>query len=239
MSRPAAPHVKVELLRAAEAIFSERGLATSKVEEITARAGVSKGAFYLHFQSKEECFREIAEGFLARLATCIEDAPDQACKASGTIEEILAHIEEHDLEVFEFCWQNRTTLRLLQNGGGGTSYAYLLDEFADRAAESAQTWIALGMSRGLYREDVDPTIVSALISGAYDRLVRELIKQPRRPDLRVWSRQAIHLFTRGMLTPHAREIADRKVSTSPHEEQTTGARPRAASRVRSGRARSA
>ncbi len=66
------PRAKIELLRAAESVFAEHGLAASKVEHITARAGVSKGAFYLHFESKDDCWRQIIEGFVAKLANCLE-----------------------------------------------------------------------------------------------------------------------------------------------------------------------
>ena len=75
MSRPADRRAKIELLRAAEAVFVEHGLGASKVEDITARASVSKGAFYLHFESKEDCFRQIVEGFVAKLASCLDDGP--------------------------------------------------------------------------------------------------------------------------------------------------------------------
>ena len=225
MARHPDPHTKIELLRAAEAIFAEKGLASAKVEDITALAGVSKGAFYLHFDGKEACFREIVEVFLSRLATCIGDG-EKKHREGLSVTEMLAEQEAHDLQILDFCWQNRTTLCLILNGGGGTSYAYLLDEFAERAAKSAQTWIELGCQRGLYRADLQPALVTTLMAGAYDRLVRELVKHPKRPDLEAWARQSVMVFTRGMLTAQARNIADRRVSKP---ASTVRAAPRATS----------
>ena len=43
-----------ELLDAALALFVEKGFAATKVEEVAARAGVSKGTLFLYFQNKEE-----------------------------------------------------------------------------------------------------------------------------------------------------------------------------------------
>jgi AcrR family transcriptional regulator len=238
MPRPADPHAKIDLLRAAEATFAEHGLAAAKVEEITARAGVSKGAFYLHFASKEECFKEIVEGFLARLASCLEPPPTTAAKFS-TAPEILAHWHEHDCEVFEFCWQNRRTLGLLFGGRGGPTYAYLIDEFAERAARCIEGWIEHGRSLGVYRADVDARLVSPLVAGAYERLARELIRQTRRPDIPAWCRQTLDLFTRGLLSEGARDIADRKVNVTPTPTRTASARPHvASSRPRPARTRS-
>src|SRR4051794_27973484 len=53
VSRVADPKSKSALIRAAEEVFADRGIAGAKVEDIARSAGLSKGAFYLHFESKE------------------------------------------------------------------------------------------------------------------------------------------------------------------------------------------
>src|SRR5580693_1477825 len=113
MPRPADRRAKIELLRAAEAVFVEHGLGASKVEDITARAGVSKGAFYLHFESKEDCFRQIVEGFVAKLAACLDDAPPPTEASWADLPDLFAKWHLHDLEIFEFCWQNRGLMGIL------------------------------------------------------------------------------------------------------------------------------
>lgn len=218
MPRPADRRAKIELLRAAEAVFVEHGLEAAKVEDITARAGVSKGAFYLHFAGKDDCWRQIIEGFLAKLAACVGPPPDAAEMRVETAAERFEAWHRHDLEVLEFCWQNRGLMRTVVAGGGGTSYAYLIDEFAERTARQIAAVVEQGVKAGLYRSGLDPAIVAALVGGGYDRLVREIVKQPRRPDIAAWSRQAIDLFTRGLLTDGARAVLDRKVTKG-------GARP--------------
>jgi AcrR family transcriptional regulator len=47
------------LLRAAEEVFRRRGFSGATVEEITERAGFSRGAFYSNFKSREELFIEL------------------------------------------------------------------------------------------------------------------------------------------------------------------------------------
>jgi AcrR family transcriptional regulator len=46
-----------EILRAALQSFVERGYAATRLEDVGARAGVSKGTVYLYFNNKEELFR--------------------------------------------------------------------------------------------------------------------------------------------------------------------------------------
>lgn len=48
-----------ELLDAAARVFVERGFTGSSVEEISAEAGYTRGAFYSNFSSKEELFVEL------------------------------------------------------------------------------------------------------------------------------------------------------------------------------------
>jgi AcrR family transcriptional regulator len=218
MPRPADRRAKIELLRAAEAVFVEHGLSAAKVEDITARAGVSKGAFYLHFESKDDCFRQIAEGFVAKLAACLHDAPPPEVREDlDHLAEHFEHWHAHDVEIFEFCWQNRGLMRMLFSGGGGAAYGYLIDEFAERVSGQIKSWARHLMAVGVYRADLDPEVLPALMSGAYERLMREMIKLPRRPDVEGWCRQAMTLFLRGLLTNEARAVLDREVTQTRDE----------------------
>ena len=48
-----------EIVRAAMEVFAEKGFAAARLDEIAARAGVSKGALYLYFETKEDIFRAV------------------------------------------------------------------------------------------------------------------------------------------------------------------------------------
>src|SRR4051812_38250796 len=54
-----------EIVQAAMAVFAERGFAASKLDDIARRAGVSKGALYLYFETKEEIFRAVVDQAIA------------------------------------------------------------------------------------------------------------------------------------------------------------------------------
>ncbi|MDO8279019.1 MAG: TetR/AcrR family transcriptional regulator, partial [Burkholderiaceae bacterium] len=54
-----------ELLDAALALFVEKGFAATRVEEVAARAGVSKGTLFLYFASKEELFKAVVRESIA------------------------------------------------------------------------------------------------------------------------------------------------------------------------------
>lgn len=48
-----------ELLAAAIDLFVERGFASTRLEDVARRAGVSKGTLYLYFENKEELFKAV------------------------------------------------------------------------------------------------------------------------------------------------------------------------------------
>ena len=57
-----------EIIAAALAVFSEKGFAGARLEDIAARAGISKGALYLYFATKEDLFHAVvAEAFAPNL----------------------------------------------------------------------------------------------------------------------------------------------------------------------------
>ncbi len=58
-----------ELTAAALELFVEKGFAATRLEDVAARAGVSKGTLYLYFDSKEALFRAVVEeGIIPLLA---------------------------------------------------------------------------------------------------------------------------------------------------------------------------
>lgn len=54
-----------EIVEAAMAVFAERGFAAAKLDNIARRAGVSKGALYLYFETKEDIFRAVVAQAIA------------------------------------------------------------------------------------------------------------------------------------------------------------------------------
>src|SRR6185295_4571134 len=61
-----------EILEAALSVFAENGFAAARMDDIAARARVSKGTIYLYFESKEAVFKALVQEMigpqLARLA---------------------------------------------------------------------------------------------------------------------------------------------------------------------------
>ena len=78
-----------ELTAAALELFVEKGFAATRLEDVAAHAGVSKGTLYLYFDSKEALFKAvIEEGIVPRF----EAAEQQAANFEGSSAELLRHL---------------------------------------------------------------------------------------------------------------------------------------------------
>jgi AcrR family transcriptional regulator len=61
-----------ELLDAALDLFVERGFAATRLDEVAARAGVSKGTLYLYYASKEDLFKAVVRQNIVPLIEAFE-----------------------------------------------------------------------------------------------------------------------------------------------------------------------
>lgn len=75
-----------ELTAAALDLFVEKGYAATRLEDVAARAGVSKGTLYLYFDGKEALFKAVVrEGILPALA----EGESLVAGFSGSSEDLL------------------------------------------------------------------------------------------------------------------------------------------------------
>lgn len=74
-------HTREAILAAAEAVIGEQGFSGAAIADITRRAGIAQGTFYIYFHSKDDIFRELIlqMGRLTRatLSEAVAGAPDR------------------------------------------------------------------------------------------------------------------------------------------------------------------
>ena len=68
---------QAKIIESAIKLFSTRGFNAASVDDICKDAGISKGAFYHHFKSKQELFLALLDGWLQAIDTAIEASKDK------------------------------------------------------------------------------------------------------------------------------------------------------------------
>lgn len=146
-----------ELTAAALDLFVEKGFAATRLDDVAARAGVSKGTLYLYFDSKEALFKAvIEEGIVPTLVA----AEQQLAEYKGTTVELLRHL-------LSGWWQQIGATRLAgvtklivsESRNFPEVAQYYHDTVIARAHALLRTTLQRGIARGEFRPlDVESTI---------------------------------------------------------------------------------
>src|SRR5438477_5894449 len=226
MPRPADPNAKEALVAAARTEFARRGLVGARIEDITAACGLSKGAFYLHFASKEALFGGLVEAFFGVLGVCGERRKSRMAEffaAYGPIDrrdveertpqyQQLLEIETgEDLQVLEHMWSYRDVVGVLFRGSQDTPFENALWDITDREVARIKDNVDKFQDDHVCRTDIPPEIFASMIVGTYTLLAMRMSRMQEKPNLAEWAR-SLHLLIREGSAPAEIQPAPRSVS---------------------------
>ena len=149
-----------ELLEAALALFVEKGFAATRVEEVAARAGVSKGTLFLYFPSKEELFKAVVRENASRH---LHDAFREVAGYAGTSAELLHEFIRRWWTQYGGTPAAGLTKLIMSEAANFPDLAqYYQDEVVQPSHELVRRIVQRGIDRGELRE-VDLTLAAHLI----------------------------------------------------------------------------
>lgn len=204
--RRANPDAHEALIDAAREEFARRGVDGARVEDIARRARVSKGAFYLHFRTKEGAFQEIVHRFLGVLAELAARREDAVCPPLGRELDLPTLLEREcasDVELLEALWRNRKIVAALDGAVAGRAASLVLD-FRRRMRAMVSARVADRQADGTLRPDLDPHALGDVILGAYEAFGRRMVELTEKPDLVAWARVFLSALYEGTLAPALR-----------------------------------
>jgi AcrR family transcriptional regulator len=163
-----------ELLAAALDAFRARGFAATRMEDIAARAGVSKGTIYLYYPSKQAIFEALVrEALLPNLARVEAAMAASAASAPDKLRQVIATVAQltRDGRLLAI-----PKLVLTEAGNFPELARFYRQEVVARALRLIAGILDQGMAEGAFRRlDADatarlfiaPLIMSALWQGAF------------------------------------------------------------------------
>jgi AcrR family transcriptional regulator len=149
-----------EILAAALESFAAKGFAATRIEDVAARAGISKGTLYLYFDGKEELFKAVVrQALLPNLARIEALAASFAGPSAILLERLLATVAG--------VAQSRVgaipKLVIAEAGNFPDLARFYLDEVVHRGLGLIATILRRGIARGEFRSiDVDHAVFCVL-----------------------------------------------------------------------------
>jgi AcrR family transcriptional regulator len=165
-----------EIVEAARLTFLDKGFAATRIEDIAARAGVSKGTVYLYFDAKEALFEAVVR---ANVVPVIDEVirAIRDDEATPAIEQLrfVARVMYRDMVGTD----RRRLLHMII--AEGPRFPWLTDfyhrEVLSRGVELIRTVLRRGEARGELRSDgldeyphiiMAPTILAALFTNLFE-----------------------------------------------------------------------
>ncbi|HJV74334.1 MAG TPA: TetR/AcrR family transcriptional regulator [Noviherbaspirillum sp.] len=149
-----------ELLAAALDLFVERGYAATRLDDVAAQAGVSKGTLYLYFANKEELFKAVVR--------------ENVVPVLGEAESILESYEGSSVELFReiiLGWWERigntklsgiAKLMMAESCNFPEVAQFYHDEVISRGNAMIVRMLERGIQRGEFR-NIDVTATKSVI----------------------------------------------------------------------------
>ncbi len=193
-----------EILAAAFDTFAAHGFAGTRLEDVAALAGVTKGTIYVYFDSKEDLFvaalREMTSPALDHLRTLMAGTPGTA---ADVLRQQFLFMADHTLG----DRRKREVIRLLV--ADGPRFPALVDrwhaEIVAPACEAFSSVVAYGIERGEFRPGAAADFPQMFLAPIVMANVWLSIFGERHPiDLRQFFAAAVDTLIDGLAMPPVR-----------------------------------
>lgn len=146
-----------ELLAAALDLFVERGFAGTRLDDVAAKAGVSKGTLYLYFENKEELFKAVVrENIVERISAARDEVTAFEGSSAALLETLLKRWW------LEFAATQAGGINKLMMAESG-NFPEITRFFLEEVIEPWHRLVAAVVERGVARGEFRPVDVETFV----------------------------------------------------------------------------
>ncbi len=190
-----AEETHAQILQAAERCFARCGYEAASVALICQEAGVTKGAFYYHFESKQALFLELLNAWLAGLDTQLKKArstaasvPDGLRDMTAASAAVFAEAPAYLPMFLEFWLHALRDARI---------WRLVIDPYR-RYQEFFTALLAEGVAEGSLRI-ADPQLTARALLAMVIGLLLQAAVDPEGADWAEIAEESVHLFVSGFM----------------------------------------
>ena len=181
--------------------FSEKGFLGASLRQIVKNAGVTTGAFYGYFSSKEALFASLVEPHAAALMGRFMEA--QTSFADLAEEEQPKHMGEASGDyvdwMVDYICQHREPVKLLLCRAEGTSYEHFAHNMVEIEVEYTLKYMEVLRRLGKDIPDLNRSLCHIIASGMFNGLFEIVVHDMPREQARLYVAQFRAFYTAGWL----------------------------------------
>jgi TetR/AcrR family transcriptional repressor of nem operon len=152
------------LIHAGIELFSEKGLDLPSLDEICARAGYTRGAFYVHFKDREELLAAVIDRVLSVFMDVVIAQGDSEADLRLTIERFIGYASAG---MVPFMGENSLAFhRLMEARHRSAAIAERVNFAFTNAVQRVAVTARDGQAAGVVRGDVEPDAIGNLLVAA-------------------------------------------------------------------------
>ena len=195
------PVTMERIQKAALEEFSEKGFLGASLRQIVKNAGVTTGAFYGYFSSKEALFASLVEPHAAALMGRFMEA--QTSFADLAEEEQPKHMGEASGDyvdwMVDYICQHREPVKLLLCRAEGTPYEHFAHNMVEIEVEYTLKYMEVLRRLGKDIPDLSPSLCHIIASGMFNGLFEIVVHDMPREQAHQYMSQFRTFYTAGWL----------------------------------------
>ena len=164
--------------------FLKKGFRGASLREIVKQAGVTTGAFYGYYKSKEELFdalvkehadyvRKIFDGYISDFAALPKE---EWTGVMGKFSKIGV------IEIFEYAFEHKEAFRLILNASAGTKWENFIHEIVEVEIDMTHKFYDVIRSQGFEPYLLSPMLEHMVISGEFKGLFELIVHDVSREE---------------------------------------------------------
>jgi len=187
-----------QILEAASNVFSERGLQKARMDDIVHESGLSKGALYWYFKSKDEIINAILRRYLDHELAVIKKLADQPGSAEQRLRKFV-DLMIADLTRMKFF--TAVAYEFYAMAFRSKTIRAVFREYVDQFFSVMEPIIEQGMADGEFRL-LDPKEVALAVASIVEGTLLIYGFDPERIDLEKHLKSNMHLLLNGLKRNH-------------------------------------
>ena len=153
-----------KLLDSALQVFARNGYERATVDEIVREAGFSKGAFYVHFETKEDLFWEM----LQERIDAQQEQFRQTLDASLSVAENERRVLEQAFNMSTHPLGPAVILEFMAHGMRNEKVREQLARMYERWHSFVSETLTVGQELGVVRKDLDVTLLASVMMALFE-----------------------------------------------------------------------